>query len=233
MPPINCHSKERRLKYDHGLLINVVARISTRFERIAKDKTFWKGDVFLELAENTEDGPRFPISTGDAQFTLRCTVARCLDDVNIRFLMNHGASWLELDGLQYGVKTKVCQKCKCHKVVCSMVYSKEFTQNFKQHGSLWNHQLLTHKCEHLANLFRSLINESFGDGTRSLMFLVPMLVPPRGVIKQEDHPLISREDILTLAENCPNLRTLDDRRLLRLNSWPRSAFFKLHDISNG
>ena len=88
-------------------------------------------------------------------------------------------------------------------------------------------KICLNKCGRLATLFRSIINECLGDGIRSLLLLVPMLVPPRGCIKPEDHPLLSSDDLLTLAENCPNLRILDDRRLLRLSSWPRSGFIML------
>ena len=37
-------------------------------------------------------------------------------------LMDDGPSWLSLDGVQYGVKTKVCPKRRCHKMAWRMVY---------------------------------------------------------------------------------------------------------------
>ena len=83
MSPMQCHSKKHRLDYDHGFLVNVIAKISTRFLCISQDKTLWNGDVFLELAESTEDGPRFPISTRDATNTLRFRIARC-HDTNVK-----------------------------------------------------------------------------------------------------------------------------------------------------
>ena len=137
-------------------MINVIAKISTRFLSVARDRSLWRGDVFLELAENTEDGPRFPISSRDATVTLRFSVASCLNYVTIKI-----------------------------------------------------------------HLFRSIINGCLSDGTLSLLFLVPMLVPPRGTIKPQHHPLMSFDDLLILAESCPKLSIFDDRRFLRLSSWPR------------
>ena len=43
--------------------------------------------------------------------------------------MNHDFSCCSLDGVQKGVKIKVCPKYRYHKMACSMVYSKSLLMN--------------------------------------------------------------------------------------------------------
>ena len=43
--------------------------------------------------------------------------------------MNHDFSCCSLDGVQKGVKIKVCPKYRYHKMACSMVYSKSLLTN--------------------------------------------------------------------------------------------------------
>ena len=50
--------------------------------------------------------------------------------------MNDGLSWLPPDGVQYGVKTKICPKCYYHKMAWRLVYSKSLLKIWSAHRSL-------------------------------------------------------------------------------------------------
>ena len=53
----------------------------------------------------------------------------CLKEVRQRISMNHDFSCCSLDGVQKGVRIKVCPKHRYHKMACSMVCSKSLLTN--------------------------------------------------------------------------------------------------------
>ena len=51
--------------------------------------------------------------------------------------MNQDFSCCSPDGVQKGVKVKVCPECRYHKMACSMVYTKSLLNYVYKHGSLF------------------------------------------------------------------------------------------------